>query len=54
MIFCLLQSIIILIINYYWYFLIVKGLIRLLKELGVIKKKVTDNFEDLDTFESHG
>jgi hypothetical protein len=38
-------------LNYYWYSLILKGLIRLLEENGILKKKT--NFEDLDAYEKY-
>ena len=49
--FCQIQATVVLVLNYYWYSLILKGLIRLLEENGILKKK--RNYEDLDAYEKY-
>jgi len=39
-------------LNFYWYMLILKGLVRLMQEAGIIQKDKNRKFENLDEFEA--
>lgn len=51
---CFLQATFIWLLNCYWYRLILKGLIRLLEENGILPKpKDANKYKDVDAHESH-
>lgn len=52
MIFCCIQSFCVLLLNLYWYKLILKGLKRLLEEKGILKKPEDQAYDDLDQYEA--
>lgn len=53
MIFCVVQSSCVLLLNLYWYKLILKGLKRLLEEAGVLKKSEKgQSYDELDQYEA--
>lgn len=53
MIFCVIQSSCVLLLNLYWYKLILKGLKRLMEAAGVLKSNENqENYDDLDEYEA--
>ena len=53
MIYCVIQAILVLFLNMYWYLLILKGVKRLLETLGIIKKPVNDDYyKDIEKYEA--
>lgn len=53
MVYCVLQAQAVLILNMYWYLLILKGLKRLLETVGVLKKREGDSsYDDVEKYEA--